>query len=235
MYQLLPKEFVMNFTILLYVGLLLTAYLLGSISNALWIGKKFYNIDVREHGSKNAGATNVLRVLGWKASLPVFALDVLKGVLAVMLIKFTCMEQETEGYVGFQIILGMMAVAGHIFPLFSGFKGGKGVATIAGVVLAIHPNAFLITLVIFILCLLVTHYVSLSSIIAALFYPLIVIVLFGEWLNEQETITLKIFSIVAMFIIFFTHRKNIKRLLKGEESKIVIRKRPSVEIPPKKS
>ncbi len=225
----------MFFTILLYAGLLLAAYLLGSVSNALWIGKKFYNVDVREHGSKNAGATNVLRVLGWKASLPVFALDLLKGVLAVMLVKFTGLEHETEGYVSFQIVLGMMAVLGHIFPIFSGFKGGKGVATMAGVVLAIHPNAFLITLIIFILCLLITRYVSLSSIIAALFYPLIVIVLFGEWLNEQETITLKIFSIVAMLIILFTHRKNIKRLLKGEESKIVIRKKPSVEIPPRKS
>ena len=217
--------------ILLYAALLLAAYFLGSISNALWIGKKFFKIDIREYGSKNAGATNILRVLGWRASLPVFTLDILKGVLAVLLVRFTGLQHETEGYVSFQIILGMTAVLGHILPVFSGFKGGKGMATMAGVVLAIHPNAFLLALLVFALCLLITHYVSLSSITTALCYPFIVIVLFGEWLNKQETITLKIFSVVAMLIILFTHRKNIRRLRRGEESKIVFRKKPSIDLP----
>ena len=220
----------MTTTILLYAALLLAAYLLGSISNALWVGKSFFKIDIRQYGSKNAGATNVLRVLGWKAALPVFLLDMLKGVIAVMLVRITDLDLETEGYVGFQIVLGMMAVVGHIFPVFSGFKGGKGVATIAGVILAIHPNAFLIDFVMFIVCLLSSHYVSLSSVVAALCYPFIVIVVFGGWLNEKETVTLKIFSVIAMIVILVTHRKNIKRLLCHEESKIVIRKRPSIKI-----
>jgi len=223
----------MDITILLYAALLLAAYLLGSISNSLWIGKKFYKIDIREYGSKNAGTTNMLRVLGWKASLPVFALDILKGVLAVLLIRFTGLQHETESYVSVQIIFGMTAVLGHILPVFAGFKGGKGVATMAGVILAIHPNAFLIALLIFAVCLLITHYVSFSSIITALCYPIIIIVLFGKWLNTQETITLKIFSVVAMSIILFTHRKNVGRLRKGEESKIVFRKKPSIDLPKK--
>ncbi|MDR1199401.1 MAG: glycerol-3-phosphate 1-O-acyltransferase PlsY [Prevotellaceae bacterium] len=196
------------------------AYLTGSISSAVFVGKRFFNIDIRNYGSKNAGATNILRVLGPKAALPVFAFDLLKGVIAVVLVRLTDLQHETELYVSFQILLGVCVVMGHIFPVFTGFKGGKGVATTAGVVLAMHPYAMMMVLGIFGLCLLTSRYVSLSSITAAVCFPIIVIIVFGEIFNEDETITMKIFSLIAAVMIIFTHRNNIKRLLNGTESKI---------------
>jgi glycerol-3-phosphate acyltransferase PlsY len=217
-------------TILLHAGLIITAYLLGSISNAVWVGNVLHKTDVRKHGSKNAGATNVLRILGWKAALPVFILDMTKGAAAVLLVFVAGYIPETNPFVGFQIVLGLTAMIGHIFPIFASFKGGKGVATIAGVITAIHPSAMLITFLLFALALLITHYVSLSSIIAACCFPFLVIVVFGNWLNVEETLTLKIFSIAAAAIILVTHRKNIRRLHKGEETKIVFRKKPSIDI-----
>ncbi|MDR2802246.1 MAG: glycerol-3-phosphate 1-O-acyltransferase PlsY [Prevotellaceae bacterium] len=220
-------------TILMYAGLSIAAYLLGSVSNAVWVGNLLYRTDVRKHGSKNAGSTNVLRVLGWKAALPVFILDMAKGAAAVCLVFLTGLQPETNTFVGFQIVLGMAAMLGHIFPVFAGFKGGKGVATVAGVMTAIHPSAMAMTFGVFVLTLLISHFVSLSSIIAALCFPFIVIVVFGNWLNVEETLTLKLFSIVVMVIILITHRNNMKRLWRHEESKIVFRKRPSITIPEK--
>lgn len=202
------------------------AYIIGSISSAVWVANTFYKTDIRKHGSKNAGATNVLRVLGPKAALPVFLFDILKGVLAVSLIHFTNLEKGTEAYTGYEILLGTCAVIGHIFPLFASFKGGKGVATIAGVVLAINPGAMAIALAIFVICLSITRYVSLSSMTAAVCFPIIVIVLFGCWLRpDATTCTMKIFSIVAAVLIVVTHRKNIKRLMNGTESKISFKKK----------
>ncbi len=225
----------MFWTILLHAGLIIAAYLLGSISNAVWVGNLLYRTDVRNHGSKNAGATNMMRILGWKAALPVFILDMAKGAAAVLLVFVAGYTPETNPFVGFQIVLGLAAVVGHIFPIFASFKGGKGVATMAGVLIAIHPSAMLISLAIFLLCLLITHYVSLSSIITAICFPFLVIVVFGEWWNvHEETLTLKLFSVAAAIIILVTHRKNIKRLRNGEESKIVFRKKPSIEVPEKR-
>lgn len=223
----------MFWTIILHAGLIIAAYLLGSVSNAVWVGNLMYKTDVRNHGSKNAGTTNMMRVLGWKAALPVFILDMAKGAGAVLLVFLAGYQPETNSFVGFQIVLGLSAVIGHIFPVFASFKGGKGVATMAGVIMAMHPSAMLISLVIFLLCLLITHYVSLSSIITAICFPFLVIVVFGEWWNIQETLTLKLFSVAAAVIILITHRKNIRRLRKGEESKIVFRKKPSIEVPGK--
>ena len=217
-------------TILLHAGLIIAAYLLGSISNAVWVGNLFHSIDVRMHGSKNAGATNVLRILGWKAALPVFILDMAKGAAAVLLVFVAGYQPETNPFVGFQIVLGLTAMIGHIFPVFASFKGGKGVATIAGVITAIHPSAMLLTFAIFALCLVITHYVSLSSIIASCCFPFLVIVVFGNWLNVEETLTLKLFSIAAAAIIIVTHRKNIRRLRNGDEPKICIRKRPPIQV-----
>jgi glycerol-3-phosphate acyltransferase PlsY len=226
-------------TAFLYVSLILAAYLLGSISNALWIGNLFFKVDVREHGSKNAGATNTLRVLGWKAGAPVFILDFAKGVGAVCLILLTSLEKNPEPpdrfmsntFVSYQIALGIAAVLGHIFPVFASFKGGKGVATIAGVILAIFPAAMLMVLGIFIICLLITRYVSLSSMIAAVFLPLIVIVFFDFCMGIYEPLTLEIFSVLATVMVLITHRNNIKRLRNGTEQKIAFRKNPSIELP----
>jgi len=228
---------------MLYIGLIIAAYLIGSISNAIWVGKCFFKVDVREHGSKNAGATNVLRVLGWKTALPVFTLDFAKGVAAVCLILFTSLVKNplplpdgspdrvmANTFVSFQIALGAAAVLGHIFPIWASFKGGKGVATIAGVVLAIFPAAMAIVAGIFFVCLLFSRYVSLSSLMAAATLPVIVIIF--DFIT-YEPLTLILFSILVTIVIFITHRKNIRRLRAGEEHKIVFRKNPSIDLPGK--
>ena len=197
------------------IAVVLVAYLIGSIPTAVWVGKLFFRLDVRDHGSGNAGATNTIRVLGWKAGLPVFIFDVFKGWLAVMLATFFLASQlNNDQLVFMKIGLAAAVVLGHIFPLFAGFRGGKGVATLLGVGIAIYPLAVWVVLAVFILILLITGYVSLGSITAAIAFPFIEIFLF-----RQENIWLIGLSILVAIFIPITHRKNIKRLLKGEESK----------------
>jgi len=212
-----------------YPLLVLTAYLIGSVSNAIWIGKFFWGVDVRQSGSFSAGANNVQRILGWKAALPVFFLDIGKGVLAVCLVFITDFEPETNSFVGFQIGLGFAAIVGHVFPLFFRFRGGKGVATMAGVILAIHPSAALICLTVFLICFLLTRYISVGSIVAATCFPCLVNSMFALWLQPDETITLKIFSIVVAALIWITHARNIIRIFQGKEEKFVLRRTPSIE------
>lgn len=197
--------------------LLVLAYLLGSIPNAVWIGRRFYGIDVREHGSHNAGATNTLRVLGRRAALPVFLLDVLKGFAAVMLSHLSGYENGSDAMFNLKIALVAAAVTGHILPVFARFKGGKGVATLTGAVLGVYPPAVLLCLLVFVIVLAATHYVSLSSMSAGVAFPIFVIGLFGE-----RSTALMIFSCVIAVLLVFTHRKNIKRLLAGTESKIYL-------------
>ncbi|MDR0559151.1 MAG: glycerol-3-phosphate 1-O-acyltransferase PlsY [Prevotellaceae bacterium] len=207
---------------ILYILYAVAAYLIGSVSSAVLIAKT-RGIDIREHGSGNAGATNVLRVLGAKAAIMVFIADFCKGLIAVLFVRFTPLNQvdNPELYAGYEIILGICAVLGHIFPIFASFRGGKGVATTAGILVAISPFPMLVTLCVFIITLSITHYVSLGSIMSAISYPLVVIFLFGIILQPSTiTNTLKIFSICASSMIIFTHRKNIKRLRKGVENKI---------------
>lgn len=199
--------------------LVIVAYLLGSIPSSVWIGRRFYGVDVREHGSKNAGATNTLRVLGRRAALPVFVIDFLKGFVAVMLSHCADYWGGSDYMFNLKIILVAAAVLGHIFPIFAGFKGGKGVATLAGAVLAVYPPAVLLCMVIFISVLAISHYVSLSSMTAGVAFPIFIVFVFGE-----RSASLIIFSIVIAVLLIFTHRKNIKRLLSGEESKIYLRK-----------
>ena len=212
-----------------YPLLIIAAYLIGSISNAIWIGKFFWGVDIREHGSKNAGANNVQRILGWKAAVPVFLLDIGKGVLAVCLVFITAFEPETNSFVGFQIGLGFAAIVGHIFPAFFRLRGGKGVATLAGVILAIHPYAAFICLTVFLICFLLTRYISVGSIVAASCFPCIVNSMFALWLQPNETLTLKIFSIVVAALIWVTHARNIVRIYKGTEEKFVLRRTPPIE------
>ena len=197
------------------------SYLLGSFSSAVWFGKWFHNTDVRQHGSKNAGATNTLRVLGAKAALPVFIVDILKSFLAVQLIWFVPeVVAGTELFYQIKLLFGVSAVIGHIFPLYSGFKGGKGVASMLGLLLALHPASAGITLAVFAICFASTRIVSISSIIAAISFPIIIF-----FLEKTDSITLNIFSIVATILIVITHLKNIKRLLKGEEKKLQFKKK----------
>jgi len=193
----------------------LLAYLLGSIPNSVWIGKFFYNIDVREFGSGNAGATNTFRVLGKRAGIPVLIFDILKGTLAVTLSYFSGFNTTSIEFIDLQLGLGVAALIGHIFPVFAGFRGGKGVATILGVVLCILPLACALSLSVFLLILISTRIVSLSSMIAGITFPIFLNIVFG---NTNPILT--VFSIIVAALLIITHRKNIQRLLKKEESKV---------------
>lgn len=193
---------------------LLGAYLLGSIPTAVWIGKYFYNIDVREYGSGNAGATNVFRVLGKKAGIPVLLIDVLKGFVAVSLANSSDYTVGSNQFINLQLVLGIASLVGHIFPIFASFRGGKGIATLLGIILAILPFAAFISIGIFIIVLLVSSYVSLGSMTAAVAFPIIVILGF-----KTTTPSLIIFSILIAIMVLITHQKNIERLLRREESK----------------
>jgi len=199
------------------VNILITilAYLLGSIPTSIWISRSFFNIDIRDYGSGNAGATNTFRVLGIKAGIVVFIVDILKGFLAVNLIYLTDYYIPDSGdYINIQLLLGIAAMLGHIFPVYAGFKGGKGVATLFGVICAISLYPTLIMAGIFVLTLVLTRYVSLSSMISGLSFPVLIIVVFKE-----TTPSLVIFSLIMAVLMLFTHQKNIERLLNKEEKK----------------
>ncbi|MDR2936439.1 MAG: glycerol-3-phosphate 1-O-acyltransferase PlsY [Rikenellaceae bacterium] len=194
--------------------LVIIAYLLGSIPSAVWIGKRYYGIDIREYGSKNAGATNTLRVLGKRAALPVFAIDFAKGFVAVSLAHFSSFYQGSDPMFTFKIGLIAAAVLGHIFPVFANFRGGKGVATLAGAVLAVHPAAVILCLITFLVVLVFTKYVSLASITAGIMFPIYIVFVF-----QERSPALIVFSCIVTLLLLFTHRKNVKRLLTGTESK----------------
>jgi len=213
-----------NFYILIEIIL---AYIIGSIPSAVWVGKLFYGTDVRQHGSGNAGATNVIRVLGYKAGIPVLLLDVFKGWAAVQIIFLFPHSGLSEDFITYvRICMGFAAVLGHVFPVFAGFKGGKGVGTLAGVAIALYPIALLIVLGLFIVILALTRYVSLASIIGGISFPFIVIFITGT-----RHPGLMILAILIAVFIPLTHIKNIKRLLKGEENKFDFRRKKKEQIP----
>ncbi len=214
----------MDINFYIYISILLVvAYLLGSVPNAVWIGKRFYGIDVREHGSKNAGATNTLRVLGPKAAIPVFVLDILKGFVAVSLagVLVYLMPIDYTTIINIKIITVFAAVLGHIFPIFAGFKGGKGVATLVGAVAGIYPPAVLLCLVVWCVVMFVSHYVSLSSMVAGCSFPVFVLLL----PISRQSPPLIIFSVVVAVLLIITHRKNIGRLREGTETKTYFKKK----------
>lgn len=194
---------------------LLLAYTLGSIPTAVWVGKIFYDTDVREYGSGNAGATNTFRVLGKKAGIPVLIIDALKGLAAVKLVDLFAQEPISDAaYVNYQLALGIAAVIGHIFPVFAGFRGGKGIATLLGLMLAVHHQGALLALGVFIVVFGLTRFVSLGSMTAALSFPFIIVLVY------QATIpSLIIFSMFIAILVLITHQKNIERLFRREESK----------------
>ena len=195
------------------------AYLIGSIPTSVWVGKAFYDIDIREHGSGNAGATNTFRVLGAKAGIPVFLIDVAKGWFALMLAAYSGFKLGSESFAIFQLVLGVAAFLGHVFPVFANFRGGKGVATLTGVSIAIHPFATLCAAAIFTITFLASGYVSIGSLLAAIAFPLLVNFSFG-----QTTLSIAAFSISVAIMLILTHRKNIKRLVEGQEHKFTFGK-----------
>ncbi len=206
--------------ILFFISLGALAYLIGSIPTAVWYGRFFHHLDVREFGSKNAGATNTFRVLGKKAGSIVFGIDVLKGFIATSLANFLYTYDYIWDYeiAEFKILFGLLAVSGHIFPILASFKGGKGVATSLGLGLCMFPEVALVCLAIFFIILAVSHYVSLGSILATLAFPLL---MFTKWFHPQDYL-LVVFGFAAFLLVVYTHRKNIVRLMNGNENKIYI-------------
>lgn len=214
--------------LLITVLVFVLAYLLGSIPAAVWIGKRFHNIDVREHGSGNAGTTNVIRVLGWKTGIPVLLIDIAKGWLAAMLpVFFNQAEPGSALITNIQILTGITAIIGHIFPIFAGFRGGKGVATVFGVLLAIQPPLTLCCFGVFLGILFITGIVSVSSMSAGLAFPILLFSVF-----DTPSLIFKIFSVLVAIALLITHRKNIGRLFRGEEAKLIrLGRKPKKELP----
>lgn len=195
--------------------LIIIAYLIGSIPTAVLVSKYFFGIDIREYGSGNAGATNTFRVLGKQWGTFVMVVDVLKGVLASFLYLLLPYYLTNEwDRTNFMIGLGLAAVVGHIFPVWANFKGGKGVATLLGMVIAIQPIVALCVIGVFLLVLYLTRFVSLSSILASVAFPVFILVIF----NEPEPLY-RVFAIAVALLVILTHQKNITRLLHGNESK----------------
>lgn len=198
------------------VAAMCIAYCFGSIPTSVWWGRHFHGIDVREHGSRNAGATNTFRVLGARAGVPVLLIDVAKGFVPVRVLPaFSGLEPGTDAWVVLRMALVLASVVGHLYPLFAGFRGGKGIATSLGGVLAIHPGAALVCLGAFAIVFLITRYVSLGSLVAAVCFPLAVALVY----REHSEVLLG-FAIAMCVLVFYTHRQNIVRLLRGEENRM---------------
>jgi glycerol-3-phosphate acyltransferase PlsY len=197
---------------------LTTAYLLGSIPTAVWVGRYFKGIDIREHGSKNAGATNTFRVLGKRFGWLVLLTDVIKGTAAACLPYFLAQSAFVaykDEFLILQLVGGFSAVVGHVFPVFAQFRGGKGVATSLGIVIGINPLAAAVCLSLFLVVFVTTRYVSLGAIISALCFPLV-----SYFFIHNDTRIMIIFTIVLGTLVIWAHRKNIDRLLKGTENRM---------------
>ncbi|MFD2783871.1 glycerol-3-phosphate 1-O-acyltransferase PlsY [Hymenobacter rubripertinctus] len=202
----------------LVLGLLVAAYLIGSIPTALWVGKAFFGLDIREHGSGNSGATNTFRVLGKKPGSFVMAVDVFKGWAATSLAMLMLGQGAIlpAQLLYYQLACGVLAVVGHIFPIWAGFRGGKGVATVLGMMLAIAPATVGVCILVFITVLLVSRYVSLSSMTAGLTFALLQLLPAFRPANSL----LLWFGFVLAALLIYTHRANIGRLRAGTESRV---------------
>lgn len=187
--------------------IVIVSYLLGSIPSGLIVGKAFYGIDIREHGSGNLGGTNTFRTLGKKAGIIVTAADILKGTLASSLPVMFGVDNQID-----PLIAGMIAVVGHMYPVFANFKGGKAVATSGGVLLACAPVMFIVMVVVFMLSLYITKFVSLSSIIASIVAVIYAVIV-------KEPLLIIVVSLLSLFVIY-RHRANIKRIINKTEPKI---------------
>ena len=194
----------------------LLAYLTGAFPSAVWVGKTFYKIDVREFGSGNAGATNTFRVLGKKAGIPVLIMDIFKGWLSVNYISFlTNIPESAEAVFEIKLAFGIAAVIGHLFPIYTGFRGGKGIATLLGLLIGLHAVAALYSILVFVIVFVTSKYVSLGSIIASIAFPILVILILGS-----TNVSLNLFAFFVPILSLITHQKNIERLLRGEETKV---------------
>ncbi|MDF2188987.1 glycerol-3-phosphate 1-O-acyltransferase PlsY [Paraflavitalea sp. CAU 1676] len=204
------------------VLIIVIAYLIGSVPTAVWVSKGFFGIDIREYGSGNAGATNTFRVLGSRWGTFVMIMDMLKGVAATslyLLLPFYADIANEWDRTNLMVGLGLAAVLGHIFPIWADFRGGKGVATLFGMILAIQPIVAVCCVGVFLLVLYLTRFVSLSSIFASIAFAVLILFIF----NEKEPLY-RAFAIAVALLVILTHQKNITRLLRGSESKVPILK-----------
>jgi glycerol-3-phosphate acyltransferase PlsY len=200
--------------------LVILAYLIGSVPTSVWVSQYFFDIDIREYGSGNAGATNTYRVLGPKWGTTVMLVDMVKGIVAVKLALLLPQYADSDTRLqNLQIVLGLAAVIGHVFPIWADFRGGKGVATLFGLVLGVSPITALCCSGVFLLVLYLTRFVSLSSIFASIAFPVFILIIF----NFQND-TYRVFAIAVALMVILTHQKNIGRLFKGSESKVPILK-----------
>tara|TARA_B100001758_G_C18324958_1_gene565343 strand:+ start:294 stop:923 length:630 start_codon:yes stop_codon:yes gene_type:complete len=202
---------------MLFAIVICAGYLIGSFPSAVWVGKIFHSIDIREHGSHNAGATNTFRVLGKRWGWFVLVLDVGKGFLAASIPFFL-----SSFYLGFkdevlilQLMASFFAILGHVFPILANFRGGKGVATTLGIILSINLDTALICLGIFLIVFLLSKYVSLGAIVASVFFPVV-----SFFVMKEDARIMIVFSIVISLIVLLSHKKNIGRLWRGEENKM---------------
>ena len=194
--------------------------MIGSIPTAVWVSQRYFGFDIREYGSGNAGATNSYRVLGSKWGTTILLLDMLKGMAAVQLAFLLPEYLDSEWRMdNLQTCLGLAAVLGHIFPIWAEFRGGKGVATLFGMVLGISPWTAVSCVGVFLLVLYLTRFVSLSSILASIAFPIFILVVFNV-----ENPLYRVFAISVALLVLLTHQKNIGRLLRGDESKVPIMK-----------
>jgi len=193
-------------------------YVLGSIPTGVWSGKIFKGLDLREHGSKSMGATNVFRVLGWQLAIATLIIDIAKGFFAAFIASKINLGDTVLSSYQLALIAGLAAVIGHLYPLFAGFKGGKGIATGAGMLLYLAPLELGFAVLVFILTVLISRYVSLGSLLAAAFFA-ISIILERFYLRYPYGNAMVAFAVLMLIIVIYTHRSNIKRLLTGSESK----------------
>lgn len=216
-----------------FLLIIVLSYLLGSIPTSVWMGKLLKGVDIRDHGSGNAGATNTFRILGWKAGAIVSLIDLAKGFTAAYYIsqigyytggvevKIEIMGKLWETNVFMQLIAGAAAVGGHMYPIYARFAGGKGVITAAGMLYGIEPISITLAISIFIILLFSTRYVSLASILATGSYPIFLLILkYGFSWDEKVDGSLIVISAVVASIIIIKHHSNIRRLIKGEENRI---------------
>lgn len=207
-------------------AIVVLSYLAGSIPGSLWVGKLTHGIDVRRHGSGNMGATNTFRVLGWRAGVLATIVDVGKGLLAAGVIAKLRLNPEVVELpfwnpdVFYQMVAGASAILGHMFPVFAGFRGGKGMNTAAGVLFAITPYSMWITLAVFVTVLGTSRYVSLASMAAAIAFPVTVALRKYVFGIERLDASIVVISIVIMVGLIYAHRSNIGRLLEGTESRV---------------
>jgi glycerol-3-phosphate acyltransferase PlsY len=200
--------------------LFILAYIIGSVPTSVWISKHFFDVDIRDYGSGNAGATNTYRVLGAKWGTLVMIIDVLKGIIATSLVVLIPYYMNNAfAKTNFMVGLGLAAIVGHIFPIFADFKGGKGVATLFGMIIALQPIVAVCCVGVFLLVLYLTRFVSLSSILASVAFAVFILFI---W-NEKEPLY-RIFAVSVALMVILTHQKNINRILKGTESKVPILK-----------